>query len=236
MQKDISYKINHIKSFFSEIVFNEDLHRYTVQEKELKPVSNCLKYFQEEFDSEVIATRSAIKEGSTKQEVLKKWKEIADEACRIGTETHLFAETFKELGLKPKNNLQKAVVKFWDNLPKHLIPVFYELRMYSKELNIAGTTDLVFYNTKTNKFILADYKTNKDLFKNFAGKKLLKPFDDLLDNPFNKYQLQLSLYKILFELTGYEIQKSALIWLKQDGNYEILYTKDYSKILKERLQ
>jgi hypothetical protein len=91
------------------------------------------------------------------------------------------------------------------------------------------------YNTLTGKFILADYKTNRDLFKNFASKKLLYPFNFLLDNPYNKYQLQLSSYQILFELVGYEVESRRIIWIKPDGNYEMFKTVDYTERLKQYL-
>ena len=107
--------------------------------------------------------------------------------------------------------------------------------MFSEELGIAGTADIILYNTKTNKFILADYKTNEDLFKNFKGKKLLAPFDNLLENSFNKYQLQLSMYQLLFEQCGYEIESRRVIWLKPDGSFENLKTEDYTHILKNEL-
>ena len=103
--------------------------------------------------------------------------------------------------------------------------------MYSNSLGIAGTSDMVFYNTRTDKFKILDFKTNTDLFKNYKGKKMLKPFDNLLDNPYNKYQLQLSLYQILFEQTGYEIESRALVWIKPNGTYEVYKTEDYTKQL-----
>ena len=56
-----------------------------------------------------------------------------------------------------------------------------------------GTADIILYNTKTNKYIIADYKTNEDLFKNFKGKKLNGVFSKHLENGYNKYQIQFSL-------------------------------------------
>ena len=96
-------------------------------------------------------------------------------------------------------------------------------------MGIAGTADIILYNKQTNKFIIADYKTNKDLFKNFKGKKLKAPFNNLLDSPFDKYNIQLSMYQILFELTGYEVENRFIIWLKPDAEYEIYYTQDLRK-------
>lgn len=107
--------------------------------------------------------------------------------------------------------------------------------MYSEKWGIAGTADLMFYDTKSDNIVLRDWKSNQDLFKNYKGKRLLAPFNYLEDNPFNKYQLQLSLYQILFEQTGFKIENRALIWVKEDGTYKIYRTNDYRDRLIEHL-
>ena len=106
--------------------------------------------------------------------------------------------------------------------------------MYHKELMYAGTLDILCYNKNTGEYIILDYKTNKDLFKNFKEKKLLKPFDNLLDNPFNKYQLQLSFYQILIEQIDFiKISSRKIIWIKPNGNYQLYDTEDYTEQLKQ---
>ena len=79
------------------------------------------------------------------------------------------------------------------------------------------------------KRLIPTHNTNKDLFKNFKGKKLKAPFNNLLDSPFDKYNIQLSMYQILFELTGYEVENRFIIWLKPNAEYEIYYTQDLRK-------
>ena len=58
-------------------------------------------------------------------------------------------------------------MKFWRDLPTYIIPVFTELQMYHLKKMYAGTADIILFNTKTEKYIIADYKTTKDLFKKF---------------------------------------------------------------------
>ena len=78
----------------------------------------------------------------------------------------------------------------------------------------AGTADLILLNTKTEKLVLADWKTNKDLFKNFKNKKLLPPFKTLLDNPLNRYKIQLNHYKMLIEdMTDLQVEDMWILWL-----------------------
>jgi len=235
----MSENINKIKltleNYFSKLVFDEKNHKYFVNNKGLKSVSHFLESFYEKFDADKISEIVANKRGITKEEVLQEWEDIKNKACSQGTLAHLFGETFQKTGKKPSNGFEEAIVKFWNNLPTHIIVVKFELQMYSETYGIAGTADIILYNTLTGKFILADYKTNRDLFKNFASKKLLYPFNFLLDNPYNKYQLQLSSYQILFELVGYEIESRRIIWIKPDGNYEMFKTVDYTERLKQYL-
>ena len=123
-----------------------------------------------------------------------------------------------------------------NSIPEHIVVVFNELKMFSYGLGIAGTADLILFNTITKKFIICDFKTNYDLFKNYKEKKLLTPFTNLLDSPYNKYQIQLSFYQILFELSGYEVESRKIIWLKESGVYEIYNTQDLTNELKNDLK
>ena len=135
-----------------------------------------------------------------------------------------------------RHGFEEAIVNFWNDLHSTVIPLVIELQMFHKEYMFAGTADILLYNTVTNTFIIGDYKTNKDLFKNYKGKTLLSPFKNLLDSPYNKYQLQLSFYQLLLEQTGFKVSSRKLIWLKPDGTYLLYNTDDYTDILKEQLK
>ena len=99
--------------------------------------------------------------------------------------------------------------------------------MYHHEYLYAGTGDIM-YNKKKNSFLIGDYKTNKDLFKNFKDQKLYYPFADMLDTPFNKYQLQLSYYQLMLEQVGIPVSQRILIWLNDDATYNAYQMKDMS--------
>ena len=224
--------ITNVNNYFSGLVFDEVRHTYTKQNKKLTPVSYILKKFTEEFDSYKMSALVAKKRNTTQQAVLKEWEHSKNKSCSLGTKVHLFGEKYcRDITLKPTDGYEEAIVKWYSTIPNYIEPLFLELQMYSESLGIAGTADMIFYNKNTGKFVLRDYKTNRDLFKNYKEKRMLKPFDNLLDNPFNKYQLQLSLYQILFEQTGYEIESRALVWIKPNGTYEVYKTEDYTKQL-----
>ena len=99
----------------------------------------------------------------------------------------------------------------------------------------AGTGDIILYNKVKNYFLIADYKTNKDLFKNFKDQKLYYPFSHMLDTPFNKYQLQLSYYQLMLEQVGIPISKRLLLWLHDDATYDAYQMEDMTETIKKEL-
>ena len=227
---------NKIKEYFKELQFDAQKHSYEVRGKPLTSVSKTISKYVEKVDFDKIAGFVAKKRGITKAEVLAEWEAKKIASCNQGTLVHTFGENYNGMQ-KPTNGFEEAIVKFWDNIPDYIEPFLFELQMFSETLGIAGTSDIILFNNKTGKFIIADYKTNEDLFKNYKGKTLLPPFEDLLDSPYNKYQLQLSMYQLLFEQCGFEVESRRIIWLKPNGTYENFKTEDLTqKLLKELIK
>lgn len=231
-----------LDSHFGDLVFNEEAHTYRVGDKFYPSVSGLIKKYCKPFPKDA-AKNVAARDGKTEEQVKAEWKAISDEACDRGTRVHLYGEEYPfDRTLKPDGKpgsieyRQKvAVKKFWDDMPEHIIPVKMEQRMYHKVFDYAGTADILLYDKKNDTIIIADYKTNKDLFKNFRGQTLLGPFKSLLDCPFNKYQLQLSFYQILLEQTGLKISGRKLIGLSHDGDYDMYDLDDLTGILRQQL-
>lgn len=230
-----------ILDYFKELQFVAEEHKYQLGGRVLSSVSSVIKKYTAPFDADKIAGFVAAKRGITKEEVLAEWEAKKNAACDRGNEAHAFAETIttsqydSEFAISTNNGLQQAILKFWSNIPDYIEPAFHELKMFSEELGIAGTADLILYNNKTGKYIICDYKTNEDLFKNYRKKKLLVPFNDLLDMPYSKYELQLSMYQILFEQCGFEVESRRIIWLQDDGTYKTYKTQDLTHRLLNEL-
>ena len=227
-----------ILDFFKDLEFDEGKHLYSVSGNKINSsVSKIIKNFVEPFDTYGVSLKVARYRGVPQKQILEEWESIKNEACAKGTRVHLFGELYPfNRELEPKDGYEVAIVKFWKDLPKHVIPVIMELQMYHKEFMYAGTADILLYNTVTDTFIIGDYKTNKDLFKNYKGKKMLSPFGNLLDCPYSKYQLQLSFYQILFEQIGLKVSSRKVIWLRPSGEYKMYDTEDYTEVLKEYLK
>jgi hypothetical protein len=227
-----------IERFFEKLTFEEEAHKYYVDGQQLyTSVSGIIKNYVKDVDykkiSHSIDRKLRLPIGATKQ----RWDNKATLACALGNRAHYFGELYAfHRNIEPIDEFEEAAKKFWDELPDHIVPVFTELQMYHFTNMFGGTADIILYNLRTGKFIIADYKTNEDIFKNFKSKKLLAPFDNLLESAFNKYQIQFSLYQIQFEQTGFEVEKRVLVWLKPNGTYLTYETEDLTEILIKELE
>lgn len=223
-----------IRNFFSDLTFEEKGHQYCVGSIPIeKSVSTLIKDYCTPFEEERISKRKAEREGLDQQGLLDTWHNKRDKAISTGKQAHLFGELYPfNRGLRPQSYFDVAIMKFWDEIPSHVIPILVELPMYHKEELYAGTPDGILLNIYTGKLIIIDYKTNEDLFKNFKSQTLLGKFSGYLDTPYNKYQIQLSYYKILLEQAGYEVSTCKIIWLKNTGEYAAYDTEDLTQYLK----
>jgi len=225
-----------IIDFFKDLIFKEEGHLYYVNEIPIEnSVSSLIKNYCKSFDKNKNSLEVSLKRNLSQEEILKDWDNKRDIAILKGKKAHLFGELYPfNRDLRPQSPYDIATMKFWNDLPPHVIPIITEVKMYHKEKMYAGTADGILYNTLTGFYNIIDYKTNIDLFKNFKGQRMLGVFSHLLDNPFNKYQIQLSYYQILLEqIEDIKVSTRKLIWLKSDGNYELYDTEDYTNILKQ---
>ena len=228
--------VGHISEYFRALHFDGEGHRYKVNGNELPSVSGMIKKVAPEFNREEIAERKARKLGIPVQALYDEWDNIAKEACDRGHRVHDFGEAYVyDPTLEPSCGQERAIVKFWKEVPPHIVPVALEIRMYHKLFGYAGTADIVLYNKMDGTYIIADYKTNRDLFKNFKGQTLKYPFNNMLATPFSKYTIQLSYYQLLLEQMGIKVSARKLIWLRTNGEYEMFDLEDKSPTLRHEL-
>lgn len=259
-----------ILSSFNELVFVEEGHRYFVGDKEMVSVSVTTHLFKKHIDSYQLAKetyeRNYDRESSkyyrmTIDEIVQQWKEISENSCSHGTEKHEFGEScfyymtgqydkilplykdrlLEDGGFLAKDEKEEAIVKFYEEIPKEVVPILAETKVYDADLGYAGTFDILFYydcpidDNKSGLYIM-DWKTNKDLFKNFNEEKLLEPFDGLLDCPMSLYKLQLSLYQNCLEKIGLKVIARRILWLKPNGRYEKYNLESYVNPLRKALK
>ena len=153
--------------------------------------------------------------------------------------------------LIPTRHKEEAALKFWNEFPENTWVVLPETRVFSSPNpnlprfteNYAGTFDLLLYydnkkNPEKSGLIIADWKTNGDIYKEYSranGKMMIEPFDNQYDEPFGGYTIQLSCYQIPLEDIGLKILGRRIIWLKDDGTYELVPVDNVTSKLRKIL-
>ena len=140
--------------------------------------------------------------------------------------------------LIPTRHKEEAGLRFWQEFPSNTYVVSPETRVYNvgSTIKYAGTFDLLIYykhptNPSKSGLMILDWKTNADIYKDYSRanrRMLLPPFDKMFDEPFGAYTLQLTLYNLALEKIGLNVIGRRIVWLKDDGSYEIIPV-DYLK-------
>lgn len=195
-------------------------HTYYVDDVVYPSVSSIIKRWQEPFDAEKMSSIVAKKKGLDQQAVLDEWDLIRDTAIVKGNACHDLGEQIAYLVSSGMPDVI-AIVKFWaDFYSEDLEIIMAEKPVFCAKYGFAGTPDLVAkkYSTidGTPYNVMIDYKTNANIYKNYKGKRLLHPFDDMLDSPFSKYTIQQNLYKLALKENEIEIDEMYLVWTNED--------------------
>lgn len=231
---------------FEHIKFIEKTHQYFVEGIEKPSVSSVIARFYDEFDKASILPRYAEKVGIDPYQIQNAWDTQNTKETNEGSRVHNFAEDYvkeKYIQKKPDHKIKSiaqsaqdlGVIKWWVDFGSHYNILGLEERVCTDVY--CGTADILL-GFKSN-CIIADYKTNKDIFKGAGFKKLHPPFDFLDATPYNKYCIQFSLYQIALEDAGYNVTDRILIWLQKDAKnnlYQTFPTEDYTEILRDYLK
>ena len=152
-----------------------------------------------------------------------------------------------EMMLIPTFPKECAVKKFYDEKSGYLTPVGAEFKLSTRYMGdkvrkICGTCDLLFYEEDPlfgeHQFVLADWKTNASLRNDYKRKNgicMKFPFDNMIDDALSHYTLQFNLYRRMLESVGVKIGDMRLIWLKEDGDYEIIKIGKISDSILDRV-
>lgn len=238
-----------------QIKFNKRAHSYKVGHKELESVTKFLSRFLEEFDADAIARLKAMitRKQGIKGQGIRYWKNKWKQTAEDGSLVHWLIEQ-ELIGIVPEDvadfplalrNKFSAAKNFMHDYFRTLgepnpVP---EVIVYNENIGIAGTVDLVVEKNKmvgghestARSFDIIDWKTNEKIAtEGYKGKSCKPPIEHLPDCAMTKYELQLSLYKYLLELSGYEIDKLILVNLRDDETY-IKYEVPYRREEIERL-
>lgn len=233
-----------------KIFFFEENHIYKTKKiKSFKSVTKIIKDDNfPEFDVEEVSKRYAAKNGLDQEEVKKEWEENRIVASSFGTKVHLFAENYllnEELP-EPSSDKEKkyfkATKKFIDEYFSDKKLLASEKIICSLDYKIAGMVDLIAVDEKDNLLIL-DWKTNKAIKTDNKFQSGLGKLSHLDDCNYNHYSLQLSMYRKIMEMEGYEEIKErncimSLFHIRENKvkEYKCPYLKDEVEYILKKLK
>tara|TARA_R110002020_G_scaffold190204_1_gene389675 strand:+ start:6319 stop:7098 length:780 start_codon:yes stop_codon:yes gene_type:complete len=247
-------------SVFNNIKFYEKEHTYYIGEEKLTSATSLIGKFKQPFDVEYWADRKAKERGITVEEIKAEWDFKKDFACEKGSALHAFVESYlfnkifdfpeervKSILKKDEfvedcrmkvEKLKELFDKFYKDSYGKLIPVRAELVVGDSELGIGGMVDQLFFNEKSGKLEIWDWKTNKEIKKKNKWQRFKEPLSHLDICELNTYSLQLSLYKyIITKNTNLELGDCYIVWLNEkNDDYHIFKCYNFEKEIKEIIE
>ena len=206
------------------IILNDENHTYILSNQpgiKFISVTTFIEKFFAGFDPESVANKlinnySKYSNFSV-SELISKWKAAADH----GTKVHTEIEQWIRSGVEP-NELKAKNGKEWLRVNFNKSDVIFspEIIVYSEELSIAGTIDLVTQNKKTGVYDIYDWKTSKKIEMRSYGNKrgTHEVTKKIMDCNFYHYSLQMSLYRYILEkYYDIEINNNHIVHLRDDG-------------------
>lgn len=208
---------------FNGIVFNELAHSYHYNGVKCTSVTQLISNYKKKFETEIIASKYALKNGLSIDEVLTDWDLKRDTANARGTELHKYAElkfACKEYDVSEEQlstDLKSKIDSFYEMSKGRLIPVASELIVGDSDKSLCGMIDQIFYNVKAKEFQIWDYKTNKEINTHSKYKnKMINGLEHLQECEFNTYSLQLAIYKRIIERnTNIRLGSSYICWINE---------------------
>lgn len=214
-----------IKETYKDLVFEEKEHIYYNKENGYvyESVTTRLKRFKNEFDSITIAKIKAKKLNTDYQTLLDRWNLISIESTSKGNRVHNFAEMYPNFD-NPRDSEEKGVIEAYKYFEENdYVVIGNEVRVCDDNIGVAGSIDLLLYNTKTNKLAIADWKTgDKSILKYSKNELLRAPFNDWQASKLNEYSIQLGYYKVILEeTTDFQVEDTFIITFLKEGVKEV---------------
>tara|TARA_B100000427_G_scaffold226150_1_gene189700 strand:- start:99 stop:824 length:726 start_codon:yes stop_codon:yes gene_type:complete len=228
------------------ISLDEVSHTYTLKNSEIKfnSVTEFIGGFFQPFDEQEVAkklTQLNKYKGQSINDILNEWEQRRNR----GTIVHREIEDFiiernangKRDSLYNLDLKTQQAIKFLNkcNIYKNNL-IFPEVRVFSEELRLAGTIDLIIYNKPKNEISIIDWKTNVEIKKRGYRNGTKSATKNIEDCSFNKYELQLSMYRYILEnFYKARVAGTYILHLKDEG-FQYLKCEFRSKEILSMLQ
>ncbi len=238
--------IEKLKSFNEdvELDFDRPSHTYTYQGKVLESASTFAGKHTKPFDKVNISKACEKKWEVPQADILELWQSNGDVASGFGTALHAVLEHYfkrRELGRKilekssktvnpalPNHPLLQRIILELEALDTQEGIEMQELLVSNVEKGYCGLIDKLKILDESKKICrIQDYKIAYDV--DVDGEKLLSPFDTLAPTKLSKYQIQLSFYANLLQLSGWTVE--GLDIFAYDGEWK-KYSLEILQVIK----
>lgn len=216
-----------------DITLDEATHKYSLMSDPTVIFTSCttfIKYFFKAFDSIGIANNLVANHpkylGMSPQELIEVW----DKKAENGTNVHNEIDNYIRNNETPKLDKSILGINWLSSYLNNNHEIYSEIIVFAKELELAGTVDLLVYDKATDSYEIFDWKTSKKIDKRSFGNKIgtTKATSKLMDCNYIHYSLQLSLYRyILEEYYNLSISKITILHINDTDviHYESKYYK-----------
>ena len=245
--------LKELNKAFGDFKFFEQDHHYEYKGKRVGiSVTKLIEDYTNEFDSQAVAEKVAIRDNKSVQEVLDEWEYKNKFACAKGSTCHEIAQSqwsgkgfiydyFDSSSeyIKAVGKITKQADNFHEDYKDRLEHLADEFVIGSEEYDLASAIDHLFINKLTGGLVLVDYKTNSDIYKNERYAKDMKvPLNHLKDTTLVHYAIQLSIYKYIVEkYTNLQFEDMFIVWFSENiENYEIIDVPYLHKEVKNILE
>lgn len=181
----------------NNLKFIEETHKYFIDNNlELISVTTKKqKYFP--FKKEHVSREVAERNWTSEDEVLEEWNILA----KNGSYIHKLAEKYcnKEQLSQDELNKIQHVIKYFKEHPEYEI-IGTEIKIFSRKYQVAGTIDLIIKDNFTGRLFTIDWKTSrKEINKNDVWEMAKSPFQNLPNNKFYQYSIQIWTYNTILK-------------------------------------
>lgn len=240
---------------FDKYTFEEKTHTYYCNGKTVGiGVTSLIGLYTNKFDEQSVAEMIAQKQNKEVSKIIEEWHYKRDFSCEKGTTIHEYTQSLfskEKWNLRPFDNSKEYLeivdkikhhsLNYYNDYKDRYIHIKDELLIGVESADLCSAIDHLFYDKIDEGVVIVDYKTNSymDGYYDNPDKKTYKkymmiPFQDTLDNSYEHYKIQLSIYKyILQELVGIPVLRTEIVYLTENKeNYEIIqipYLKEKAK-------
>lgn len=214
--------------FKNNITLDQENHKYILKENpdfEFTSVTEFIHKFFKKFDKDKVAKKQLKNNpkyfGKTIEDVIEDW----NKGSQRGNIVHNELEDYINEKIKQPTHYMSKIGAAWIDYKKSKGNKFNsEVIVYSKQLQIAGTIDVLLYNEKQNAYHIVDWKTNKRINETAFNKQkgIKDSTKHLPDCNYIHYSLQLSFYKrILESYYGIDVGSLTIIHFKEDAKNQM---------------